>query len=192
MDKINRLFQNITPEQRKIIRMSAIGFIFLSSILVLICAPQIRKLARIKRQLSDTETQIAEINRLTQGKDFSVAMQEFRASLLKDTNQLPQTEDIVMSILLDTAKRLKVEVRSITPSSHKELNDAVSGYIIKELPISMAMNCDVKMLGEYLNTLRDSPDILSRVRRINIQGKGEGEPALDVNLGIAVYLSKKK
>lgn len=192
MDKINRLFQKTTPEQRKIIQMSAIGFIFLFSLLILICVPQTRKLARIKRQLNDTENQIAQITLLTQGKDLAVIMQEMKAGLIKNTNKLPQTEDIVISTLLDTAKKLKVEVKSITPASHRELNDVVNGYIIKELPISMAINCDVKMLGEYLNTLKDSPDILIRVRRINIQGKGEGEPQLDVSLAIAAYLSKKK
>jgi Tfp pilus assembly protein PilO len=184
--------KNISGEQKKIIYISAVGSIFLFSFLVFVYGPQSKKFSAIKKELSQTENQIKEIMGIVGGRDLPEAVRELKTDFIKITAKLPPKENMIISGLSENAKRLNLEVRSISPSGGHLLANAIPGYDIEELPVSLNLVGDYRALGEYLHILRDNPPILIRVRQLEIKGKGEGRSDLDVALQICAYLSRKK
>lgn len=192
---IGKIFNRIkkpTKEQKKIIYIGLIVLFSLLSFRFFVYGPQAKRFALMKKELTRTEAQIAEIKSIAEGKDLSQAVKELKIELMQVKSKLPPREEIVIQNLLESAKKLKIEVKNITPSSKRLLEARVGGYDIEELPISMSLVCEYRVLGEYLNILRNSFPILVRLRRLDIKGKGEGQINLDITLQISAYLSRKK
>jgi len=183
--------KKLTKEQIKIIYISAVVLVFLIIFWIFVYRPQTRELTSIKQELIQAEAQIAEINRLIGDKELTQAAKELNMDFNKIASQLPSGEEDVIDVLSDKARSLSIEVKNITPSGRQVLEDKIAGYNIEELSVSMKIVCEYKVLGEYLNNLRNNLPVLVRVRQINIKGKGEGRPNLEVALEISAYLSKR-
>lgn len=183
--------KELTKEQKKIIYIALIVVSFLFLFRIFVYAPQQRKLAFIKKQLKDAEAQIAEIDRLTAGKELSTAMQDLSAQLQKASSRLLVKDEDVINGLSGRAKKLKIEIKNLDPDDKITLPNRVPGYDAQELPISMNLSCDFKTLGEYLDILRNDLPVLIRIKQLDITGSGEGRANLNITLKISAYLLKE-
>jgi hypothetical protein len=182
--------KELTREQKKIIYIALIVVSFLFLLRIFVYAPQQSKLASIKKQLKDAEAQIAEINRLTAGKELSTAMQDLSAQLQKASSRLLVKDEDLINGLSAQAKKLKIKIKNLDPEDKITLANRVPGYVAQELPISMNLSCDFKALGEYLGILRNDLPALIRIKQLDITGSAEGQANLNITLKISAYLLK--
>lgn len=182
--------KTLSKEQKKIIYISAIVIVSLLFFWVFVYVPQSRKLVAIKGQISDAEAQIAEINRMAEGKELSLAVRDFQSRLNNIESKLPFKKEDVINSLSEAARKLKIDIKNLALSPEQELSNKIPGYDIEEFPISMNLACDYRALGDYLSILRNTFPVLVRIRQVNIQGRGEGQDVLDIELLISAYLNK--
>jgi len=180
----------LTKEQTKIIYISLIVLGSLLFFWIFIYGPQGSKLTLLKNELANIENQIVEINKITAGKELAQAVMQLKIKFDTIRSQLPRGEEDIIDYLSDQARKLKIEVKNIMPSNKKSLGNKIAGFTIEELPISMSLVCESKILGTYLDILRNDSPILVRVNNLEISGKGEGRALLDISLKILAYLSR--
>ncbi len=192
IEKIYNRIKKPTKEQKKIIYISAIVLVCLLIFWIFVYGPQARSFAAIKRKLQQAESGIAQIMSIAGGRDLAEAVRGLKTNLVKVTGKLPATEQVVIYNLSETARKLKIEVKNIIPSGKRLLENKISGYDMEELPISMNLVSDYRLMGEYLDILRNNFPVLICVRQLDIKGKGEGRTDLDVALQISAYLSREK
>lgn len=184
--------KNLTREQKKIIYITGVVIIFLILFFIFVYSPQKRKLSDIKNKLSYAESEIAEINRITQGKPLEQAVRGLNLQLKDLTARLPFRGGDVVKSLSDAARQFKIEVKNIAFAAEQKFSGKIPGYTIKELPISMKLSCEYRNLGEYLHQLRTDFPVFIRVKQLAIEGSGEGVPELVVSLQISAYLSESQ
>jgi type II secretory pathway component PulM len=180
--------KELTKEQKKIISIAAIVLVFIVLFWSFVYLPQSRKLGAIKEELRNADAQIAEINRLTQGRDLTEVVTQLNKQLDKTDDILPAHEDTIVNFLSQSARSLGIDVKNMNVSERKVTDVYVAGRRVEELPVSMNIASDFKSIGEYLNILRDSSLVLVRVREIDIKGNGLGHPELNASLQITAYL----
>lgn len=184
--------RQLTREQRKIIYLGAAALSCLLLFWLVIYAPQSRRLSAIKNKLKDVEAEIAQINRITEGRELAAAVKDLNNQLRKAGAKLPlRIEDVVKS-LSEEARRQTLEVKNINFSDRRPLKFEIPGFSVDELVISMNLSCEFRELGEYLYSLRNNFPALVRVRQLSIKGKGEGYINLDAGLEVLAYLAKEK
>lgn len=181
--------KKLTEEQKKIIYIALAVIVIISVFWIFVFAPQRRRLAAMKKRLRTTEAQIAQIQDITQGKDLTTAVTELNQTFAMLTSTLPAGEKAVIHYLSEQARKFKVEVKNIALLDKRPVEHGISGFTVEEQPISMKLVCGLRSLGEYLNILGDGTAMLIKIRRLDIQGSGEGQPDLDIRLQISVYLS---
>jgi len=179
----------MTKEQKKIIYISLIAFIFLISFWVFVYRPQSRKLISIKKELAKAESQIEEITKLVNEEDLAQNFREYESRFNDLVSCLPSGEEDVIDNLSKTARGLKIEVRKLIPSQRILLDNGLS-YKIEELPISMNLVCEFNVLGEFLNILKNDFPVLIKLRQIEIKSGKDHDFNLDVSLEISAYLSE--
>ena len=183
---------DLTKAQKKIIGASLIVLFFLIFIWAFIYLPQRKKVASIKGELVSAEAQITEIINITEGKDLAEVVGDFRIRLNNLKKQLPARDEVIVDALTIAARDLNIEVKNISFSEKRLLEQQAAGFEIEEMPISMQLVCEFRNLGEYLNLLRSNFPILVRVQKLNISGQ-EGLPNLaNISLEVIAYLSREK
>ncbi|MDD5005482.1 MAG: hypothetical protein PHS93_03140 [Candidatus Omnitrophica bacterium] len=180
----------LTKEQKKIIYLGLIAVVFLFLFWFFVYMPQTRRLASIKNELASVESQIAEIIRITEGRELTEAVKDFNTQIIEGANILSFKQEDIISSLLQEARNFKIDVKSITPLARKSLENKIPGFTIEELPISMVLSGEFRDLGEYLNILKNRFPVLIKVRQLDIKGNGEGRAILDATLQISAFLSK--
>lgn len=182
--------KTISKEQLKILAAGLIIIVAFFCFWAFIYTPQSKKLNSIKSELTLIESQIAEINKITQGQDISLAVKELNSQLISTASNLAASQEEVISNLSNKARLLKIGIKSIVPQEKLLLENKVAGYIIEELSISMSLQCEFRDLGRYLDLLRNNFPYLTRVKSLEVKGEGEGKPILGIALEIVSYLSK--
>lgn len=182
---------SLSKEQRKIIYFAVAAAVFLFLFWQFVYSPQIRRLALIKNQLKDADSQILEIKGILQGKDVGEVLKDMEVRLKKIENQLFNKEETVINNLSETAKNLNIEIKNLSSLSRRAIEIPVSGYDIEELPVTLNLAGEFMAINRYLDILRNSPAFLVKVRELKIQGAGEGRVYLEAVLQISVYLFKK-
>jgi len=183
--------KKLTKEQEKIIYISAVVLASLFLFWAFIYLPQARRLGAIKNKLSDTENQILEITSIVPQDDLKVVVINLNRQFQVAISKLPAHEETVIQYLSDTAKKIKIEVKDIVFSDKQALKNKIPGYAAEEMVVSMNLTCDFRSLGEYLDALRNNSALLIKVRQLDINGNGEGNSNLSINLQISAYLSRK-
>ncbi|MEW6101243.1 MAG: GspMb/PilO family protein [Candidatus Omnitrophota bacterium] len=192
MKKIIFPLNKLTKEQKKIIYLSIFTFGLLILAWAVVYRPLGRQYALARKELGLIESQIEEINRLTSGKELNQAVKEMKVELSGLKNYFPDTDEKVIYNLLEAAKKLKIQVKSISPFAKKPLEDNASGFQMEEFPVSLRLACEYRSLCEYLYSLRNNFPFLVSINEVNIQGRGEGEPQLDASLKISVYSARER
>jgi len=185
--------KKLTQEQIKIIYISAVALLILFLFWVLLYAPQARKFSTIKKEISDAESQIKDIEALIQGRELTEVAQELNIEFNKLSGMIlsEEKDEEVIDNLSQDAKKFNIEVRDIKPASRVLLKYQVAGLNLVELPISMSLVCESRDLGNYLRVLRHDFPVLLKFRRIEIKSDCEGCHRIGVDLDIAAYLSKR-
>ncbi|MFA6349460.1 MAG: type 4a pilus biogenesis protein PilO [Candidatus Omnitrophota bacterium] len=183
--------KQLTKQQQQIIYVAAGSVVFILLFWMLIFAPASRKLSQIKQKLSSTENQIADITKITQGKDLSEVVAKLNKDLVRFASKLPLRQEIVMNYLSDNARRSNIDVKNIVLSEKQVVKEGVAGLEIDETLISMALTGDFRSLGEFLNSLTHDDSILIVLKQLNISGTGEGRSKLDISLKVNAYLAKE-
>jgi len=179
-----------TKEQKKIIYISAVLLIFLFLCVIFIYNPQKNRLKNIKTRLNYAETEIAEINRITQGLPLEQAVRDLNTKLNQLAAKMPSRQDDVVEDLSNEARRLKLNVAKMDPDDSQVIPGKITGYVIKEFPVNIKFSGEYRNIAEYLGKLRnDFPDLV-RIRQITIKGNGEGQVILDVDLQVWAYLAE--
>lgn len=186
------MIKKLTKEQKKIIYISLVVLTFFFSFWIFVYGPQTRKFTSIKEELTQTEARTAEILSIAKGRDLAQAIRDLKINFIEVMGRFPGGEEMVIYNLSETAKKLKIEVKNIVPSTKQLLENKITGYDIEELPISLNLVSEFRSLGEYLNILRNNFPVLIRVRDLDIKGNGEGRALLEVALQISAYLSGQK
>lgn len=154
--------------------------------------PQSKSLGSLKKELKDTESQIAQILSLASGKELGEAVREFRLALHEASQKLPLEDEVAIADISEAAAKLKINLKSITPQATALIKDKVTGYEIEELPISLDLSCTFRTLGDYLAYLKDGLPILVRLRHLEVKSSSAGNPNLEVALQISAYLAREK
>jgi len=184
--------RQLTKEQKKIIYVALIITGFLLSFWIFIYAPQSRRLVSIKERLRDADIQIAQIKGMTVGRELADALQDMDRQMNRILRLMPQKAADVISSLSGEARKLKIDIKNIKFSGRQPFASNVAGFDIEELPISISLCGEYKALGEYLYNLRNSDVVLITVRKLDINGKGEGNISLNVSLEICAFLTKEQ
>lgn len=187
-----KLPEHFTKEQQKIVYVVLMVVLFFVCFLVLIHGPQSRKLAVIKKDLSNTEAQIADISKLASGGNLAEAVKALKIKLDALSAQLPSEDEIVIRSVLEGARKLRIDVSNVSPGAIKPMEAQAKDYVISEFPISMHLSCDYRTLGEYLGMLIRNFPVLVKLRKVDIAGNGEGQVNLNIDLQISAYLAVRK
>ncbi len=193
MKNFQQGLKKLTQEQIKIIYISAAALLILFLFWILLYAPQTRRFATIKKEISSAESQIKDIEALIQGRELTEVARELNIKFNKLTGMIlsEEKDEEVIDNLSQDARKFNIEVRDIRPSSRVLFKYQVAGLNLVELPISMSLICESRNLGRYLQALRHDFPILVKFRRIEIRSDCEGCHQLNVNLDISAYLSKR-
>jgi hypothetical protein len=180
---------NLTKAQRNIFILSITIVIFLLCFWVFVYLPQKNKLSSIKKEITYIETQIAQINKMTGGRDLTEVATGYNTQLRDISAVFSFSEEELIDNLSKEAKNLNIEINSIKPLEKKAIEEKTH-LKIEELPVNMQLSCEFRDLANYLKILKDNFHMLVKVRKIDIMGAGEGKDVLKVNLQISAYLSK--
>lgn len=184
--------KKLSREQKKIIYVALVVLAFFILFWVIIYLPQSRRLIDIKNRLIGTEGEISQINKIAEGKPMQEAIVELNLKLSRVVAMLPSKEEDIIKVLSEEAKKLKIDIPVMDPEDAAEsLAVQIPGLRIKELAISMKLVCEYKALGQYLEILRNKLPFLVKVRQLTINGVGEGNLNLNVDLKISAYLSEQ-
>lgn len=189
-EQIKEALNRLTKEQRKIIYISALGLAFLILFFALVYHPQNKSFIRIKTKLSQTENQIAEIMKITAGRDLAQATRELKVRFTRISGMLPREDEQLIYILSEQARKFKIEVKNISAGRKEKLEAKIRGYDLEEVEINMDLACEFHALGEYLDSLQDEYPVLTRIKGLDIERRDEGQPRLDANLRLVGYLAK--
>jgi Tfp pilus assembly protein PilO len=195
MPKLEELFKRLNTlsvQQKKIVSVGGVVFFFFLFVVFFFFLTQSRKILAIKKELAQTQGEIAQIMQITEGKDLAKSVEELRLKLNQLATKLPAQDEEVISHFSSLAKKMGININSVMPGEEKVIEGGVSGYTISELPISIKLSSEYKSLGEYLRALGDSPSVLISLHQLDIVGKGEGQPRLDVTLKLSAYLASKE
>lgn len=182
---------NLTKGQQKIIYLLLILIVALILFLFLIFIPQKRRLSEIKSELRNTESQISDITQLTQGQDLSETVKKIDQQLANAISALPKNDELVIKYLSKNARKLEIDIKNMSLAGKINIDHKIAGYVIEELPITLSLSCNYKALSEYLKLLRQDSAILVKIKQVNIASKGQGRPALQVNLGLSAFLAEE-
>ena len=193
MKNFHQGLKKLTQEQIKIIYISAVALLVFFLFWVLLYAPQARKFSSIKKEISDAESQIKDIEALIQGRELTEVAQELNIEFNKLSGMIlsEEKDEEVIDNLSQDAKKFNIEVRDIRPASRVLFKYQVAGLNLVELPISMSLISESRDLGSYLRDLRDDFPVLLKFRRIEIRSDCEGCYRLNADLDISAYLSKR-
>jgi len=180
--------KNFTNAQLKIIYLVLALFLAFILFLSIIFSPQRRKLNEIKKELIRTDAQINEITGLAQGQDLASAVRRIDQQLNKALELLPSKDELIIKYLSKNARKFEIDIKNMSLADKKQYKDKVEGYLIEELPITMSLSCGYKALGEYLNALSKDNTLLIKINQLII--RGQGRPALDVNMQLSVYMTE--
>ena len=185
--------KKLTQEQTKIIYISAIALLTLFLFWILLYAPQARRFTSIKKEISDAESQIKDIEALIQGRELTEVAHELNIEFNKLSGMIlsEEKDEEVIDNLSQDARKFNIEVRDIKPAPRVLLKYQVAGLNLVELPISMSLVSESRALGKYLRDLRYDFPVLLKFRRIEIRSDCEGCHRLNVDLNISAYLSKR-
>jgi len=184
--------RELTQEQKKIIYIASIVAGSLLAFIIFVYMPQSKKLGTIRRQLIEADTQIAEIGRITEGKDLNAAVKDLSAKLSVASKILPSDESDVVTKLTDLARRLKLQINTLDPQGDIKSAQGVAGYDLSELPVILSLTGEFRAIGEFLDDLRTDFPALVKVKNLAIQGNGEGRPALSASLEVSAILAQEK
>jgi len=179
----------LTKGQRKIAFLSIAALIFLLCFWVFVYLPQKNKLASIKKELLYIETQIAQINKMTGGKDLTEVATGYSTQLRDASAVFAFGEEELIDNLSSEAKNLNIKINSIKPLDRQAIKERAD-LNVDEALVNMQLSCEFKDLANYLEIIRDYFPILVKIKTIDIKGAGEGQDILDVNLMISAYLSQ--
>jgi Tfp pilus assembly protein PilO len=184
--------KKITKEQIKIIAITVSGVVFLLCFWIFVYWPQSKKLGLIKKDLELTEAKINEVKEITQGKDLSVAVAELNSKFGSYASLLPSNLEDLISKVSNKARSSNVEIKSISPQKPDLIDDRITNYPIEKFVIQMSIVSKFKELGDFLYYLESDFIHLVQVKQVDIKGRGESNPVLDVTLQILCYLSGAK
>lgn len=178
------------PKQQ-IFYLAAGVLIFILFFWIFIYAPANRKLSRIKQKLAYTENQIADIAGIAQGRDLSEAMAKLNKDLIRSASRLPLRRETVTNYLSDNAARFNIDVKNMVLAQNRAITGKIPGLEIDETPITMTLTADYRSLGDFLNSLTNDESMLIILKKLEIQGAGEGRTKLDITLKVNAYLAKE-
>ncbi len=183
--------KQLTKQQQKIIYIASGALVFILLFWIFVYAPASKKLNQIKQKLNYTEDQIAQINRMAQGRELSDVVAKLNKDLGRLASKLPLRPETVMNYISDNARRFNIEVKNIVLAEKKVLKDKIAGLEIDEIPVAMVLTGDFRSLGDFLNSLTHDDSILIILKSLNVSGTGEGRSKLDINLKVNVYLGRE-
>ncbi len=182
--------KKLTPEQKKIIYLTAGVFIFLFILLFFIYLPSKRQVSSIKKQLSLAREEIAQINKLVGEKELAQVIKDLKTQADSLRSRLPFRDETIIANLTQKARSLNLEIKNIAISDRQPLEQKVSGTALEKLFLSLDLSGEYKALGEYLNCLRNDFPAAVTVDKLKISSGGEGKSILEINLGLWAYLAK--
>ena len=182
----------LTKEQKKIIGMGVGIVIFFVLFWSFIYLPCKREVTVMKEQLSLAQGQIRQINELIGENELVQVVTDLKTNFNSLKSKFPDRDEAIIGYLSQEARNLNIEIKNITISSKESVEHKISNFDMEKLYLSINLVCEFKDLGEYLNILRNESPVLVKVNTLDINGRGEGKPNLDVSLQISAYLSKRK
>lgn len=180
----------LTKEQRKIIYLTIIITFAISLFWFFIYLPRSREIRAIKNDLRLAEKSINEIIGITEGKELVDIAHNLGVELNSLKRKLPSQDEAVIKNLSEEAQKYRVEIKRIDVSKQDEVAYQQGSVSIREIAVSIVLSGEYRDVGKYLEALKESFPILTKINKVDIEGSGEGKPKLNVLLDISAYLSK--
>ncbi len=188
-------WKNNILQDKKIIIISGVILAFII-FLVFIYLPMRGDMGKIKASLSIAQGQIQEIERII---DKSISLEENIGRLRKRAqelkNKFPDREEASLRVISDSARKLNIELISMTPQPKREClfdNQAaikVEDKICRFLFIAIEMKCSYKGLVDYLERLEKDSPVFVAIESLDIlNNKVDKDAKLNIRLGLNLYL----
>lgn len=184
---------NIDKRQQNILLMSGIVLGAILAFWILIYSPKHSQMTKLKAELSNTEKEIENIQKMTSGKEgLDTLIIKYSNKLKEYELKLPDKEEATLRELAVQADKMGIKVISISPQykvdSKSQVN--VEGCKCKEMKISMELTASYKSLGEYLGFLQGGFPSLIRINEIKLKKEGEERDSskLSVSLNVTLYM----
>lgn len=186
---------NITQDQKKIIAAgSVVLFVFLF-FWVFFYLPSLSQLDNLKNEFLSTEQQILAIEALATdsvGRRESIRLLKRKQEYL--SARLPQKEQESLRFIPEFARKMNIQVISVSPGSKTEFLDEygkqvfIKRKVVSYLPISMDVNCYYKDLVKYLLDIKDNVPSLVRITSLDVRREDRVSGKIRANIELNLYL----
>jgi len=186
---------SLSRNQKKIFIISSVaGSLFILAVL-LFYLPALKNISNLKRDLTDAQRQIQEINAMigtakTMGEGI-IALKE-KADFLN--KKFPDKEEGSIRLLSEYARKLGIELVSISPGNKTGiLNDSgkqitIEGRIYQKLPIYLELDCSYKDLLLYLEALREQLPAFISIESLEISKDTGATVKVKAAINLELYL----
>ncbi|MEI8176640.1 MAG: type 4a pilus biogenesis protein PilO [Candidatus Omnitrophota bacterium] len=158
--------------------------------------PATARLETTKKELAALKKEITDIQYagLKESRNIKELAEFLRKSYLDTQKQLPAKEEDMVRFVSDEANKLKVDILSMQPGARRIFSDennlpvALEGKQIFELPLSVTVRGQYRLIGEYLKAISDADGILIRVRTVKIAKDDATTTLLRAQIELTVFL----
>ena len=186
----------MTKAQRKIIIVTAIASLILLIFCFFIYAPGKKQMIKLKQELAARQKEIDDIQAIvSQGDSLeqSITRLKERSRILE--GKFPPKEEEVLGMISDFARKLNVNLVSISPSPKKivmdenQKNIVIDNKVCQGLSVIIDFECPYRNLVKYTEALKQDLPALAMVENLEVNKNSSGNSRdLTVRLGLTFYI----
>ena len=187
--------KKISLSQNKIV----FSFILIVSVFLMLWLylylPSERELVGLKSRFVAVDNQIQQIENAlgksqTRGENIKLLKEKYKQL----NNRFPQKEEEGLRIIMDSARKMNMEIVSIRPQLKTALLDEdnrkieIEGKTCHKVSVFVSMRGSYEHLIEYIENLEDSLPVFVNIERLKINKDNSSIVNLNINLELNLYL----
>ena len=160
----------------------------------LVYVPAHKRTRIMQKEAAATSGEIGRIREaMGAAKSVDEALRFMNEEITVIEKLFPRNEEVILRELSDMAKKMNMEVTSISPQKKRIVAKidgvavSVKGSLVKEMPVTMKLITRYKNVGNYTIALRSDFPMLVRVDAVNMSS-GKEDGLLDVDLQLNSYM----
>jgi len=186
---------NLTQAQKKILLISgAVLLVFLAFIFA-VYVPSKNSARSIKSELEGIDSQIQVVEAfLSSAGSMAGGLERLKEKDQYLIDKFPPKEEAALQMLSEFAKKLNIEVASVTPAPKEDFiygnseKVEIEGKACQRVPVALELKGSYKNLVQYIETIRESLPAYVVLEKLKIVKNKEGLPKLKIVLDMSLYL----
>lgn len=188
--------KKISISQKKIIIITLIVIGAFISFLIFVYLPSKDSVKNLKAELTEIESAIKYIEEkvIGQGKTIEEGIQSLNARYQELNKRFPSKEEESLVMISEFARKLNIEIVSISPQPKVAFLSAgspisIEGKTCQRFAVSIQMRCLYKDLVRYLEALKKDIPMFTTIEGLTISRDSSTQTLrLNVSLGLSIYL----